>query len=282
MKNWNTKLTKAVNGDEELEKKIETLLECFSKQSEKEAKTFLISIITDTDTLSRKLGIDSSILRTSKSTLVSYYKETNPKSWLTQPQELPASMNKITDDVTLGELVYQVISQKNSSATKEEAERTLFLLQSNEEKLFYGGLRDLGFSKELSEYFKSKVNEIAILFKEELDIKSSYISKSPSTFTKKIKGDKKTTPVIQEIVPATDNVVPEKTSAENIPTEKPSTGNIVPETENRLKKSSLFPNRTALLSFYNLANKLLKQGIDPCIALQNQEKILTLISDEFI
>lgn len=283
MKNWNTKLVNAVNGDEKLEKKVQELLESFSKLSEKEAKSFLIKLLTDIETLAKKLEINSIVLRSAKSTLVSYYKETNPKCWLTEAPIFPNVVNNITDDVTLGFFVYDTICKSIQNGTKEENSRILFLLQSKEEKLFFGGLRALGFSKEISDYLKPKANEVGRLFEEEFEKLNQYITESNSVFVPKTKGDPKNNFRVRENLSLRETMIlPENPIAEiNVP-EYTNSGIIALESESRLKKASLFPNRSMLLNLFDISNKLLKQGIDPCIALQNQEKILTLIGDEFI
>lgn len=75
-------------------------------------------------------------------------------------------------------VVFEKCISKLHGSDVATLERTLFLLESEKENLYYGGIRDLGFGKEEADFLKPHHQQIAELFKVLTEEKRQKVSKN--------------------------------------------------------------------------------------------------------
>lgn len=140
-------------------------LESFMALSEQEAFQELVKIkISPEDILSnnKKLdGIDAETLSKMCGDICTNYQKLHAVSWLSDDAYPATLRNAFCDDKTLLALIKMRVIRRIDSPKPLNIERLQFLLNSQQEKYRFGGLKELKFTDSESQFFKNKTVAIS-------------------------------------------------------------------------------------------------------------------------
>lgn len=106
-------------------------------------------------------GIDAETLSKMCGDLCTNYKKLYAESWLSDEDYPEALRNAFCDDKTLLALIKMRVIRRINSPKPLNKERLQFLLNSQEEKYRFGGLKELKFTDAESQFFKNKTVAIS-------------------------------------------------------------------------------------------------------------------------
>ena len=140
-------------------------IESFMALTENEAFQEMVKLkISPEDILSnnKKLdGIDAETLSKMCGDICTNYRKLYAESWLSDEDYPEALRNAFCDDKTLLALIKMRVIRRINSPKPLNKERLQFLLNSQEEKYRFGGLKELKFTDAESQFFKNKTVAIS-------------------------------------------------------------------------------------------------------------------------